>query len=87
MPALNSQNPVNLDKVFQQLVEQKLKRQIDLISLEQIADIGMQKWRIFYPDIAILVLNTQASEVEHIFIIQGEVFFELYQRFFFDLLE
>lgn len=43
MPALNSQDPVNLDKVFQQLVEQELERQIDLISLEQITDIGMQK--------------------------------------------
>ena len=87
MAALHGQDPIYLDEVFEQLIEQELERKVDLVSLKQVADIGMQEGRIFYPDVAVLVLNAQTGEVEHVLIIQGEVLLELHQRFLLDLLE
>ena len=87
MAALHGQDPIYLDEVFEQLIEQELERKVDLVSLEQVANVSMQEGRIFYPDVAVLVLNAQTGEVEHVLIIQGEVLLELHQRFLLDLLE
>ena len=56
MGTFNTNNSVNFDEVFQQLIKQKFERKVNLVCLQQIADVCVQEWRVFDPDVTIVIL-------------------------------
>ena len=87
MCTFNSNDSIYLDEVFQQLIKQKFEREVNLVCLRQITDVGVQERWIFDPDVAIIILYAQTGEIEHSTVAQSKIFLEFHQSFLLDLFE